>query len=796
VLSAPRQAKHPWNPGLVLVSALLAGTVQGQLAWRNVHLGEPHSVFAGYAVPGESALIAMGFWYPATLWKWNGTSWLPIAQEPRLGIRAGPALALHELAGHAVLFGGFSAATSTYLDETWLWANGSWSQVFPVARPPARQDPWVFSYDSRRARIVLHGGYYYGRGAYNDTWEWDGQNWTQVLPSPGDPLPRWMARGAYDERRGVTVLFGGSDQGGRAMNDLWEWDGTRWTSRAVQGPWPGRRFYHAMGYDARRQVLVLSGGTDENGVVFSDVWEWNGTTWTARPDAPLPVPRAGHLLIHDRIRGVTMQLQGAACVRDLGVPPSLFPPRYGPCNYTRRIWEFDGQTWLEKTRPDYFSFPSPSSNPMVTFDSRRSAIILYGVWTQLEYLQPPQGCSWTAETWEWLDGSWFRRWPSPEPPARRYAPIAFDERRGVTVLFGGQERATCANPLGDTWEWDGANWSLRANGSPGPAARYYASASYDSWRGVTVMVGGNIPGYLFSEETWEWDGTIWRLAGRLPPRTGRINASFAFDRRRGVCVLFGGNDWDNRYPTDVWEWDGTVWTQKLPPGPRPVSRVDAGMAFDERRGVMVLSGGIAQAYPPPPGWFPYLSDTWEWDGTVWTQVPTPGSGPTPGARAMVYDRNRDVIFVPPGMVRQFTTGSIGSPPTLNDTWVLEDSSRLRIDTPQPPIGGSTGFTLRFPADAGRPYVAAATFGIYPGLRLPDGRILPWNLDPLFLASLGANNPTFSGFLGLLDSQGEGRGVINVPGSPALTGVEFWLAGVSLGLTGVSGISNPTHLWIR
>jgi hypothetical protein len=51
---------------------------------------------------------------------------------------------------------------------------------------------------------------------------------------------------------------------------------------------------------------------------------------------------------------------------------------------------------------------------------------------------------------------------------RRGHGMAYDSARGVTVLFGGYHN----NPggyYGDTWEWDGARWSLRA--TTGPTAR-------------------------------------------------------------------------------------------------------------------------------------------------------------------------------------------------------------------------------------------------------------------------------------------------------------------------------------
>jgi hypothetical protein len=87
---------------------------------------------------------------------------------------------------------------------------------------------------------------------------------------------------AYDPIRQVTVLFGGQTGTGASSvfpRDTWTWDGTRWELRATEGPAP--RYVFAMAYDARRQKIVLYGG-GRGGRPYdalNDVWEWDGTRW-------------------------------------------------------------------------------------------------------------------------------------------------------------------------------------------------------------------------------------------------------------------------------------------------------------------------------------------------------------------------------------------------------------------------------------------------------------------------------------------------------------------------------------
>jgi hypothetical protein len=77
------------------------------------------------------------------------------------------------------------------------------------------------TYDSVRQRVVLFGGLGGGSSRLNDTWEWDGQAWTQVADT--GPAPRSGYAMTYDSRRQRVVLFGGL--AGTALNDTWEWKG-------------------------------------------------------------------------------------------------------------------------------------------------------------------------------------------------------------------------------------------------------------------------------------------------------------------------------------------------------------------------------------------------------------------------------------------------------------------------------------------------------------------------------------------------------------------------------------------
>ena len=110
---------------------------------------------------------------------------------------------------------------------------------------------------------------------------------------------------AYDSRRGRVVLFGGADAS-KVCGDTWEWDGNRWTQVSVTGPGP--RTFPAMTYDSlrRRVVLfgrnrVLFGRNPEENKYLDDTWEWDGRRWM---QIKVPGPPSAGFFVELRERAV------------------------------------------------------------------------------------------------------------------------------------------------------------------------------------------------------------------------------------------------------------------------------------------------------------------------------------------------------------------------------------------------------------------------------------------------------------------------------------------------------------
>ena len=72
-------------------------------------------------------------------------------------------------------------------------------------------------------------------------------------------------------------------------------------------------------------------------------------------------------------------------------------------------------------------------------------------------------------------------------------------------MFGGAAGQSL-QPLGDTWSWDGTNWT-QLTPTTSPSARGYAQMG--SLRGTPVLFGGADAQGNVLGDTWTWTGTTW-----------------------------------------------------------------------------------------------------------------------------------------------------------------------------------------------------------------------------------------------------------------------------------------------
>jgi len=176
-----------------------------------------------------------------------------------------------------VLFGGSTDYGTNYYNTTWLWNGKTWQKAHPRTRPAAR-DSASMAFDPKSHQLVLFGGED-PNSYFNDTWTWTGSNWDQLKPRRSPP-PSTNSALAYDPVDRGLILLGGLASGGTGYMALgtWLWTGSNWVHLSPPS-WPPGRGDASLAWDDATKVLVLFGGLDANGHVFSDTWIWQGQTW-------------------------------------------------------------------------------------------------------------------------------------------------------------------------------------------------------------------------------------------------------------------------------------------------------------------------------------------------------------------------------------------------------------------------------------------------------------------------------------------------------------------------------------
>jgi cysteine-rich repeat protein len=511
-------------------------------------------------------------------WEWDGATWRQLALRATTlpPPRRGHVMAYDAARRVVVLFGG-QAPTLGLLDDTWIWDGTTWKDVTPLGTKPTPREFATMAYDPVRKRVLLFGGKPGSAGFSQQTWSWDGAAWTDVTPASTNPDPRANSAMTYDPVRDRIVLHGG--KGSVAYNDTWEWNGSAWADRTPASGNPAARLDHALAYDPVGGKVVMHGGFIDGVNVTNETWEWNGTSWSTSSVGPT---RYGHAMAHDVTRGRIVLFGG----NDLNGNRS-------------ETYERVGTTWSD------VSPVSPGLQPIarhaLAYDASRGNIVMFGGEGIRNGGFLPEG---VQETRTWSQGRWELRTPAAQPYKRARHAMAYDGNAGVVVLFGGED------PLGpiyaDTWTWNGTTW---ADVTPGgsPDARYSHAMAYDAVRHQTLMFGGRA-GSPFGD-TWQWNGSAWNQYTGSPSPQARYGHAIAYDARRDRIVMFGGYDTADR--ADTWEWNGTGWTDVTPAAivPGPSARHFHAMAYDARRGRVVLFGGWAGNA--------YVNDAWEWDGTRW-----------------------------------------------------------------------------------------------------------------------------------------------------------------------------------
>jgi hypothetical protein len=314
--------------------------------------------------------------------------------------------------------------------EMWKWDGTTWTQLTPDILPDPRRSAGMV-YDSDTKKIILFGGFNsptldptpYEKIVYNDTWEWDGENWIEVIPNglapPFSPDKKWGHCMVYDKIRKKTVLFGGYNayQSPYLFDETWEYDSNTHTWEEIQLlTHPERRRYASIVFDENRGKIVLFGGVQTSKVsAFNDSWVFDGEWIELQTENP-PEPRHESRMVYNYLSGNVFIFGGYGGI----VSESPLGD----------FWELDGFTWIQKFSAD---FPIERYAHGMVSDANRQEIVLYGGTTGFDA----------------LDDTWIYGWPPIEAVAGPDISILSEEK--VTTILEGTAISSSLDNVSYRW---------------------------------------------------------------------------------------------------------------------------------------------------------------------------------------------------------------------------------------------------------------------------------------------------------------------------------------------------------
>ena len=178
--------------------------------------------------------------------------------------------------------------------------------------------------------------------------------------------------------------------------------------------------------------------------------------------------------------------------------------------------------------------------------------------------------------------------------------------RGLYVPFLGKFLAV--TPSGETWvrgsQWERLDQAGKPHADDTVRFLYGSSLAYDPFRRRVILFGGDYYSpaegrSLYSNATWEFDGTSWQRITTAVSPPGTSNGALSFDPERRVVVLASGTTANVWRTADVWEYDGMTWS---PAADLPYGANEVSLVWDASIDKMAsLIGGILY-YRESSGW--------------------------------------------------------------------------------------------------------------------------------------------------------------------------------------------------
>jgi hypothetical protein len=291
------------------------------------------------------------------------------------------------------MFGGLDETSTFFHTDLWGYRNGQW--FLASAGLTDCSNP-LTAFDTDRNRLVVNC-----LGV--ETYEWDGTEWKTFADLKKKPQTRRFAGMVYDPKLKKTVLFGGFNNN-NYRNDTWTWNGTEWTELKVDNDdRPPHRGQMAMWYDPLQGKIILYGGigrgsVNERVTRYSDMWSFSGTGWTKLNVAETPGGRFGPQVAVNPVSGKLL-LFGGLRVEVRADDPKGEAIRQFFANDT---WEWDGTAsrWTRIVTDPATPEPEVRENGSLAWDPIASQLVMFGGYADGFY---------RSDVWEWTGQDWIPR---------------------------------------------------------------------------------------------------------------------------------------------------------------------------------------------------------------------------------------------------------------------------------------------------------------------------------------------------------------------------------------------------
>lgn len=544
-------------------------------------------------------------------------------------------------------------------------------------------------------------------GQATDTTGTDEGKWTRYAQSPR----RSSAMVVHDTFKDRLIMFGGISADGLTSEvDEVSLNGPRlWHRLQTQGPGPVARIGAAVIYDPDLRRLMVYGGSDQDGAYLDDLWTLaldGPPVWTLHTASGQgPGARANASAVHDTLHHRMLVTCGA---------DGSFSPPIGVWSLplvANPIWATLPTTGAPPA-PGARAFHDPGQNAMLVLS--QSTVFPYSVILQQLALESPY--AWSAlpipccggpngaaalplafdpdlrmlVVWnnDYIPGSCYRMflnnanltwdylYEAPTGPSQRSGTTrVFDRLRHRTILIGGQTGGY--NYEAEVWSC-GINpmqWTPEVT----PLTRRNGHAmALDVVQRQLYLFGGTCDTTAYSSVDrasnglWRMtlgDSAAWqRMPSRGGPMLGRSQSTLVHDVRRNRLLAFGGQR-GGIMTNEVWAYalsDTTGWARLLIPGVLPRQRASHAALYDSSGDRMVVFGGYDVSTALADLWALAFSPTPHWERLL-----PAGIGPEPrSGMGMAFDPDSSRVLIAAGTSTSYYNGF------SDDLWAIESYPTL------------------------------------------------------------------------------------------------------------------------